>query len=180
MRRIIRAEEVQDLAIFSRIAEPPIPDIEDVIPHAEGSNNNAGPSNTTSNTMAPAQQVAIEEPSTNGSSKNANESIHSHLFDYDAPIHDPVYIEYRDGLIFRVQPDDDWDVLHETLMENARCFICRHCRPSVRQVIFVGHHSGEEFFYLLWTCHTPVERTRAEEDIEDDESAFEVGRFFAN
>jgi hypothetical protein len=35
----------------------------------------------------------------------------------------------------------------------------------------VGHHSGEEFFYLLWTCHTPVERTRAEEDIEDDESA---------
>jgi hypothetical protein len=87
MGRIVRAEEVQDLVIFSRIAEPPIRDIEDLIPHAEGSDNNAGPSNTTSNTMAPAQQVEIEEPSTNGSSENMNESIHSHLFDYDAPIH---------------------------------------------------------------------------------------------
>ncbi|KIM85718.1 hypothetical protein PILCRDRAFT_5374 [Piloderma croceum F 1598] len=180
MRRIREEGEIEDLAIFSRIAEPPIPDIEDVVHHVEGSDFNAGSSTNNNNTAPdPTREIEREEPPIDGSS-NANDSIHSHLFDEDIPIADPVYIEYRDGLVFRVQLDDDWEAFSEILTENARCYICHQCRPTVRQVIFTGQHSGDEYYYLLWTCHTPVERTRAEADIDDDESAFEISRFFAN
>ena len=166
MRRIREQGEIEDLPIFSRIAEPPITDIENIGQDNQGSSTNS----------------SIEERPEGSSStlQDTNESIHSHLFDEDVPIVDPVYIEYRDGLIFRVQPDDDWDVLHETLNENARCYICHRCRPTVRQHKFTGNHSGEEYFYLLWTCRTPVERSKAEGEIEDDEGTFDVSRFFAN
>ncbi|KIM72473.1 hypothetical protein PILCRDRAFT_16101 [Piloderma croceum F 1598] len=176
----IEEGEIEDLAIFSCIAEPPIPNIEDVVHHVEGSDFNAGSSTNNNNTAPdPTRKIEREEPPIDGSS-NANDSIHSHLFDEDIPIADPVYIKYRDGLVFRVQLNDDWEVLSEILTENARCYICHQCRPTVRQVIFTGQHSGDEYFYLLWTCHTPVKRTRAEADIDDDESAFEISRFFAN
>jgi hypothetical protein len=180
MRRIREEGEIEDLALFSRIAEPPIPDIEDVIHHVEGSDIDAGSSTTNNDTAPdPTQEIEMEEPSIDGS-LNANDSIHSHLFDEDVPIADPVYIEYRDGLIFRVQPNDNWEVLCDILMENARCYICHQCRPTVRQVIFVGQQSGDKYFYLLWTCHTPVEQTRAEADTDDDESVFDVSWFFAD
>ncbi|KIM75174.1 hypothetical protein PILCRDRAFT_13858 [Piloderma croceum F 1598] len=98
MWRIREEGEIEDLAIFSRIAEPPIPDIEDVVHHVEGSDFNAGSSTNNNNTAPdPTWEIEREEPPIDGSS-NANDSIHSHLFDEDIPIADPVYIEYRDGL----------------------------------------------------------------------------------
>jgi hypothetical protein len=97
MRRIREEGEIEDLAIFSRIAEPPIPDIEDVVHHVEGSDFNAGSSTNNNNTAPdPTREIEREEPPIDGSS-NANDSIHLHLFDKDIPIADPVYIEYRDG-----------------------------------------------------------------------------------
>ena len=66
------------------------------------------------------------------------------------------------------------------VLKNARCYICHQCRPSVQQYKFTGHHSREEFFYLLWTCRTPVEHSRAMEEINDEEGNFDPSRFFAN
>ena len=138
MCRIREQGEIEDLPIFSCIAEPPITDIEDIGQDNQGSLTN----------------INNEEPpqGSSSTSRDTNESIHSHLFDEDVPIVDPIYIEYWDGLIFRVQPDDDWDVLHEILNENARCYICHQCQPTVRQHKFTVNHSGDEYFYLLWTC----------------------------
>jgi len=181
MRRVPARGEILDMTINSRIAEtnnggsnnigssthnnissgneePPIPDIEDIVPQAEGSHYNSnGPSGTTDTLR-----------------RDRNDSIHAHLFDDDAPIEDPVFIEYRDGLVFRVQPIEDWDVFRELLESKAHCPICHTCKPTVRQHIFTGQQSGEAFYYLLWTCHTPIERRKAEEDIDPEESKFDV------
>jgi len=144
--------------------EPPIPDIEDIVFQDEGSHSNRSGSSGTNNALR----------------GNRNDSIHTHLFDDDAPIEDPVFIEYQDGLVFRVQPIEDWDVFHKLLESKAQCPICHTCKPTVRQHIFTGQQTGEAFYYLLWTCRTPVEQQKAEEDIDLEESEFDVSRFFAN
>ncbi|KIM77654.1 hypothetical protein PILCRDRAFT_11913 [Piloderma croceum F 1598] len=76
MWRIREEGEIEDLAIFSRIAEPPIPDIEDVIHHVEGSDIDAGSSTTNNTAPDPTSEIEMEEPSIDGS-LNANNSIHS-------------------------------------------------------------------------------------------------------
>ena len=170
MRRVPPRGEILDMTINSRIA---------------GTNN--GGSNIIGSSTQDNLSSGNEEPpipdiegTPDDSRGDRNDSIHAHLFDDDAPIEDPVFIEYRDGLVFRVQPIEDWDVFRELLESRAQCPICHTCKPMVRQHIFTGQQSGEAFYYLLWTCRTPIERRKAEEDIDPEESEFDVSRFFAN
>ena len=40
--------------------------------------------------------------------------------------------------------------------------------------MFTGQQTREAFYYLLWTCYTPIEWQRAEEDIDTEESELDM------
>jgi hypothetical protein len=122
-------------------------------------------------------QGSVATESNEGVSSN---SIHSHLYTDDGDgIQDPVHIEYRDGHIYRYDPDDPVD---ETAIANdrtVRCLMCHRCNPRMSIEYFTGQHDGQRYWYPVYLCVHPVERWRAEEDIDANEGEFDASRFFA-
>ena len=97
--------------------------------------------------------------------------------DDEDQIQDPVYIEYQDGRIYKYNPNDPVD--EEALANNRsiQCLMCHQCHPKMSVEYFTGQHDGQR--YPVYLCLRAVERQRAEEDIDPDESVFDMSRFFA-
>jgi hypothetical protein len=128
--------------------------------------------------------AASGEGSTNPSPPQASEgqpsvnTIHSHMYgNAGDAITDPVFIEYRDGLVYRRELTDNFDLFNEAL-RRMTCRLCNSCHPVVRQEHFTGS-DNVEYYYNIFTCRRPVERRLAEEEIDAEESEFDVRRFFA-
>ena len=99
--------------------------------------------------------------------------------DDEDQIQDLVYIEYQDGRIYKYNPNDPVD--EEALANNRsiQCLMCHRCHPKMSVEYFTGQHDGQRYWYPVYLCLRAVERQRAEEDIDSDESVFDVSRFFA-
>ena len=159
MRRIVNEEEVQGLS-------------------DEASHQDTTPAQGTSSVAdAPRTGASDSQPQENNI-QSTSYTLNGHLFDGDDDIVDPVYIEWRGPNIHRVGPNDGWDEVIR-LNPEIPCRICGRCRPVLNRAIFVGLHDRCQYFYMTLTCRTPIERSRALADISDDESDFEVSRFFA-
>jgi hypothetical protein len=169
------------------ITEPNIADIEDIIPNTrEPSSANEGSSNIGTNHIG----LSVEQPDDSRPSptseredhntrhfRNELPVVHSYLYESESEISDPVFIEYRDGFIFREEPGQDMDRFIEAARRN-NCRLCNNCQPLVRIHRFAGSDGEQYYYYCIYTCRTPVERDRATEEISDDED-LNVERFFS-
>jgi len=169
------------------ILEPYIKDIEDIVPERHiPSSSNEGTSYIGGTPLELAGEQpgnslasAIDEPETSSSRQFRNELpvIHSYLYESEAEVSDPVFIEYRDGLVFREEPGQNMDLFLEAARRN-NCRLCNNCQPLVKIHRFAGSDGVQYYYYCLYTCRTPVERDRAREDISDDED-LNIERFFS-
>ena len=111
--------------------EPPIPDIEDIIPEYRGS--------TSGNIM----------PQDDPESEDREE------------ITDPVFIEYHNGLFYCIEEDQqpaEIEAEIQRLGSRVQCLICHRCHPITCMVQFNGRRNVDTtFYYVLYTCRTPVE-----------------------
>jgi hypothetical protein len=169
------------------ITEPYIADIEDIIPNTrEPSSANEGSSNIEVTHI----ELSVEQPDNSRLSptskwedhntcqfRNELPVVHSYLYESEAEISDPVFIEYRDGLIFREELGQDMDQFIEAAQQN-NCRLCNNCQPLVRIHRFMGSDGKHYYYYCIYTCWTPVEWDQATEEISDDED-LNVERFFS-
>ena len=89
---------------------------------------------------------------------NESESIHSHLYvDDEDHIQDPVYIEYRDGRIYKYDPNDLVD--EEALANNrsVQSLMCHWCHPKMSIEYFTGQHDGQRYWYPVYLCLRAVD-----------------------
>jgi hypothetical protein len=88
-------------------------------------------------------------------------------FHQDDPIVNPAYIEYCDGIIYRREPDQTEEQINSDLQQaaiGATCMVCHRCHPQVRIQYFVAPSDGTMiYYYILYTCQTPVKRSPAQE-----------------
>src|SRR6202051_3654113 len=60
------------------------------------------------------------------------------------------------------------------------CMVCHRCHPRVRIQYFVAPSDGTMiYYYILYTCQTPVERSLAQEQTPDDDEDFDPQWFFS-
>src|SRR5882762_11669052 len=104
-------------------------------------------------------------------------------FHQDDPIVDPAYIEYRDDIIYRREPDQTEEKIDSDLQQaaiGATCMVCHRCHPQVRIQYFVAPSDGTTiYYYILYTCQTPVERSLAQEQTQDNDEDFDPQWFFS-
>ena len=170
-----------------KILEPYIKDIEDIVSdrHVPLSSNEA-----TSYIRVTPIELAGEQPDnslasainkleTSSSSWFRNELpvVHSYLYNSEAKISDPVFIEYRDRLIFREELGQDMDLFLEAAQWN-NCCLCNNCHLLVKIHWFMGSNKVYWYYYYRYTCQTPVERNQVREEISDDED-LNVEMFFS-
>jgi hypothetical protein len=180
MHMMRRITEPSELLNINTMAEPVIGDIEE-LPACTLDQSASSASNPQQRADSSSNEEGPSAPPTMGEGEGTSArpySVHDGLFeDGGEEISDPVFIEYRDGLIYRLDHTEDFEHINE-LLRRAVCWLCRRCNPRVRQEHFTGQ-DGSEYWYNVFICCTPVERSRAEEEISDDESDFDVRRFFA-
>ena len=141
--------------------EPYIKDIEDIVSDRPApSSLNEGtyhvgvtPIELTSEQPDNSLASAINEPETSSSRQFRNELpvVHSYLYNSEAEISDPVFIEYRDGLIFREEPGQDMDLFLEAAQRN-NCRLCNNCQPPVKIHRFMGSDRVYCYYYCRYTC----------------------------
>jgi hypothetical protein len=104
-------------------------------------------------------------------------------FHRDDPIIDPAYIEYHDGIIYRREHDQTEEQINSDLQQatiGATCMVCHRCHPHVHIQYFVAPSDGTMiYYYILYTCQTPVECSLAQEQTQDDDEDFDPQRFFS-
>ena len=87
-------------------------------------------------------------------------------------ITDPVFIEYRDGLFYCIEEDQqpaEIEAEIQRLGSRVQCLICHRCHPITRMVQFNGQRNVDTtFYYMLYTCRTPVEQGRAEQSADSN------------
>jgi hypothetical protein len=149
------------------ITEPYIADIEDIIPNTrEPSSSNEGSLNIgVTHIELSVEQLDNSRPSPTSKwedhdtcqFRNELPVVHSYLYELEAEISDPIFIEYRDGLIFREEPGQDMDWFIEAAQQN-NCRLCNNCQPLVRIHRFAGSDGKHYYYYCIYTCQTPVEQ----------------------
>ena len=125
----------------------------------------------------PQEGQPCEEADSNNELDPINE------FHREDPILDPVHIEYRDGIIYWREPNQTEEQLDADLQQaamGATCMVCHQCHPLVRLEYFVAPSDGTMiYYYILYTCQTPVERNMASGQVSDDAEDFDPQRFFS-
>jgi len=66
----------------------------------------------------------------------------------------PAYIEYRDGIIYRREPDQTEEQIDSDLQQaaiGATCMVCHRCHPRVRIQYFVAPSDGPRYIIIYRT-----------------------------
>jgi len=104
-------------------------------------------------------------------------------FHRDDPILDPVHIEYQDGIIYQREPNQMEEQLNADLQQaamGATCMVCHRCHPLVCLEYFVAPSDGTTiYYYILYTCQTPVEWNVASGQVSDNAEDFDPQRSFS-